>query len=269
MPICPFLVALTNILPESKLGISADDQEIEGKLSLASSQREMVIMEPRQLGFGVSGSRSYHLHEQSWSSLTPLPLGVVPPSRIHIHVKSELTILLDEYEVSLYDLTGDLKGQEKWPNYCAQTQGLVLFCFVLDSSDLVHIQEAKIILTLILANTDKKNAFLTCDIIKYLFFGKANEIRICPHAECKVPSCQAVSTVISTVVVEPCSAIKGLQKRKHHPLIDGLHWLLAVTEDKYEFVDKKRSLRLSPQKNVSLTFALDKPMEEGECSRKN
>lgn len=52
--------------PELKLGSSANYQEIDMKLLLALSPREMAIVEPRQLGSGVSSSRSYQLHEKSW-----------------------------------------------------------------------------------------------------------------------------------------------------------------------------------------------------------
>lgn len=53
--------------PEIKLESSANYQELDMKLLLASSQREIAIMEPRQSGSGVSGSRSYQLHKQSRS----------------------------------------------------------------------------------------------------------------------------------------------------------------------------------------------------------
>lgn len=59
------------------------------------------------------------------------------------------TLLLDEYEVSIYDLNGDTKGREIWPNYYAQAHGLV---FVLDSSDLERMNEVKIILTHLLSD---------------------------------------------------------------------------------------------------------------------
>lgn len=66
-------------------------------------------------------------------------------------MKSELiTVLLDEYEVSTYDLNGDMKGQEMWPNYNTQAHGLV---FVLDSTDLRHMQKMKITLTCLLSDT--------------------------------------------------------------------------------------------------------------------
>lgn len=59
------------------------------------------------------------------------------------------TLLLDEYEVSIYDLNGDMKGREIWPNYYTQAHGLV---FVLDSSDLARMHEVKIILTHLLSD---------------------------------------------------------------------------------------------------------------------
>nr|XP_014710316.1 ADP-ribosylation factor-like protein 13A [Equus asinus] len=241
------------------------------------------------------------------------------PSRMGHCLKSELTtLLLDEYEVSIYDLNGDKKGREIWPNYYAQAHGLV---FVLDSSDLERMQEVKIILTrllsdkrvagkpiLLMANKqDKKDALLPCDIVKYLLLERlVNENK-------------------SLCRVEPCSAINNLQRRNHQSIIEGLRWLLAAIGDKYEelctrqqpltsslptskstrgsgarwssdsFTTRmgtskakrqhlgpcsmearplkpilhKEELRLRPKKNISVTFALDEPMKEGECSERN
>ncbi|XP_077000962.1 ADP-ribosylation factor-like protein 13A [Tamandua tetradactyla] len=247
------------------------------------------------------------------------------PSRMDNCMKSKLTtLLLDEYEVSIYDLNGDLKSREIWPNYYAQAHGLI---FVLDSSDVGRMQEVKSILTcllsdqrvsgkpiLLLANKqDKKDALLPCDIIEYLLLEKlVNENK-------------------SLCRVEPCSAIKHLQRMNHQPIIEGLHWLLAAIWDKYEELcthqqqcgmslsptsnivtckgtrgfgercssesfttrvgmtkDKrldlahismearpfkpilqKERLKLRPKKNISVTCALDEPMEEGECSEGN
>ena len=59
------------------------------------------------------------------------------------------TVLLDDYEVSIYDLNGDSKGREIWPNYYAQAHGLI---FVLDSSDLKRMQEVKVILPRLLSD---------------------------------------------------------------------------------------------------------------------
>ncbi|XP_032991240.1 ADP-ribosylation factor-like protein 13A [Rhinolophus ferrumequinum] len=150
------------------------------------------------------------------------------PSRMGSCVTPELTtLLLDEYEVSIYDLNGDMKGREIWPNYYVQAHGLV---FVLDSSDLARMHEVKIILThllsdqrvagkpiLVLANKqDKMNALLPCDIIKYLLLERlVNENK-------------------SLCRVEPCSAIQNLQGRNHQHIIEGLRWLLAATGAKYE-----------------------------------
>uniref|UniRef100_A0ABI7W4E6 ADP ribosylation factor like GTPase 13A n=1 Tax=Felis catus TaxID=9685 RepID=A0ABI7W4E6_FELCA len=156
------------------------------------------------------------------------------PSRMNNCMKSELTtLLLHEYEVSIYDLSGDMKGQETWPNYYAQAHGLV---FVLDSSDLGRMQEVKIILTrllsdkrvagisiLLMANKqDKKDALLPCDIIEYLFLERL------------------VNDNKSLCRVEPCSVIKNLQRGNHQPIIEGLHWLLAAIGDKYEELCTRR-----------------------------
>ncbi|XP_055980107.1 ADP-ribosylation factor-like protein 13A [Sorex fumeus] len=238
------------------------------------------------------------------------------PNRVKRCLKSGLvTLLVDEYEVAIYDLNGDQKGQEIWPNYYTQAHGLV---FVLDSSDLGRMQEAKIILTrllsdkrvagkpmLLLANKqDKKGALLPHDIIEYLLLESlVNENK-------------------SICRVESCSAIRILQKRNHQHIIESLRWLLAAIGDKYENLNtgqqsltssistsknprgsgkrcssdrfstrfgfakdkrqhmqqcssepkplkpilQKEDLRLRPKKNISVTFDLDEPVEEGECS---
>uniref|UniRef100_A0A8C3WSN9 ARF like GTPase 13A n=1 Tax=Catagonus wagneri TaxID=51154 RepID=A0A8C3WSN9_9CETA len=145
------------------------------------------------------------------------------PSTMDSCMKSELTtLLLDDYEVSIYDLNGDMKGREIWPNYYAQAQG---FVFVLDSSDFERMQEVKVILTrllsdkrvagkpiLLLANKqDKKEALLPCDIIEYLLLERLmNEKSWCR--------------------LEPCSAIKNLQRRSHQPIIESLRWLVSAID---------------------------------------
>ncbi|XP_060039298.1 ADP-ribosylation factor-like protein 13A isoform X2 [Erinaceus europaeus] len=238
------------------------------------------------------------------------------PSRLNNCMRSGLTtLLLDKYEVSIYDLNGDQKGRESWPNYYAQTHGLI---FVLDSCDLGRMREAKTTLThllsdkritgkpiLLLANKqDKKGALLPCNIIEYLHLERlVNENKLL----CRV---------------EPCSAITNLQRRSQQTIIEGLRWLLIAIGNKYEDLctrqqsftssislskrirrygercssdsfctrfgmskDKRQHLgqcpvearplksilqkegvRLRPKKKMSVTFALDEPMEEGECS---
>ncbi|XP_031224029.1 ADP-ribosylation factor-like protein 13A isoform X2 [Mastomys coucha] len=270
------------------------------------------------------------------------------PSKIHSEMRpTQTTLLLDDYQVSVYDLTGDLKGREKWPSYYAEAHG---FVFVMDSSDIARIQEVKIILTrlmfdkrvsgkpiLILANKqDKKDALLPCDIIEYLLLERL------------------VNETKSMCRVEPCSAIKNLPKRHQQPIVVGLRWLLAAIGnqhhevytrqqtpsmsistsrnsrgcgercssdslpnrgrmvrhsnrhhfEKRQHMDhrqhveqrhfekrqhfesrqhliqrsldarplkpilQKDGFRIRPKKNMSVTFALDVIMEEGECSRK-
>ncbi|XP_037586352.1 ADP-ribosylation factor-like protein 13A [Cebus imitator] len=216
---------------------SANYQETNMKQLLASSPREMAIMEPRQLGSDVSGSRNVTIPiiglDNSGKTLLvetfqkckeprALDTGVVLPSKTDHCMKSELTtLLLDKYELSIYDLNGDLKGREAWPNYYAQAHGLV---FVLDSSDIRRMQDVRIILThllpdkrvagkpiLLLANKqDKKKALMPGDIIDYLFLDKLVKENKCP---CRL---------------EPCSAISNLDRRNHQPIVEGLRWLLAV-----------------------------------------
>ncbi|XP_064134522.1 ADP-ribosylation factor-like protein 13A [Loxodonta africana] len=150
------------------------------------------------------------------------------PSRMNKCMKSELTtLLLDDYNISIYNLKGDPKDRELWPNYYAQAHGII---FVLDSSDLGCMQEMKNILPcllsdqrvagkpiLLLANKqDKKDALLPCEIVEYLLLEKlVNEHK-------------------SLCRVEACSAIKNLRRRNHQPIIEGLRWLLAAIEDRYE-----------------------------------
>ncbi|XP_052519377.1 ADP-ribosylation factor-like protein 13A, partial [Budorcas taxicolor] len=239
-------------------------------------------------------------------------------SRMDSCSNSQLTTLLvDNYEVSIYDLKGDTQGRETWPNFYAQAHGLV---FVLDSSDLERMQEVKVILPnllsdervagkpiLLLANKqDKTDALPPGDIIEYLLLERLMNENKSP---CRV---------------EPCSVVKDLQ-RSHQPIIDGLHWLLSAIGEEYEelcarqqplpptiaassgtrgFEERspadsfatqmgmskenrqhvgqhsmepkplksillKEGVRIRPKKNVSVTFALDEPMEEGEYSGGN
>ncbi|XP_050997794.1 ADP-ribosylation factor-like protein 13A [Acomys russatus] len=168
------------------------------------------------------------------------------PSKTHNNMKpTQTTLLLDDYQISVYDLTGDLKGQEKWPSYYAEAHGLV---FVVDSSDVARIQEVKIVLTrimfdkrmsgkpiLILANKqDKKNALLPCDIIEYLLLERL------------------VSETKSVCRVEPCSTMKNLSKRHQQPIIAGLRWLLAAIEDQYNDLHTQQTsnMNISTSKNI-------------------
>ncbi|XP_007181506.1 ADP-ribosylation factor-like protein 13A [Balaenoptera acutorostrata] len=150
------------------------------------------------------------------------------PSRMGGCMKPEpTTVLLDDYEVSIYDLNGDSKGREIWPNYYAQAHGLI---FVLDSSDLKRMQEVKVILPrllsdervagkpiLLLANKqDKKDALLLRDITEYLLLERLTKKN---QSLCRI---------------EPCSAIRNLRRRNHEPIIGSLRWLLSAIGDKYE-----------------------------------
>ncbi|XP_055421413.1 ADP-ribosylation factor-like protein 13A [Bubalus kerabau] len=148
-------------------------------------------------------------------------------SRMDSCSNSELTTLLvDNFEVSIYDLKGDMQGCEIWPNYYAQAHGLV---FILDSSDLERMQEVKVILPnmlsdervagkpiLLLANKqDKMDALTSGEIIEYLLLERLMNENKSP---CRV---------------EPCSVVKQLQRRRQ-PIIDGLYWLLSAIGEKYE-----------------------------------
>ncbi|KAB0340178.1 hypothetical protein FD755_024784, partial [Muntiacus reevesi] len=138
---------------------------------------------------------------------------------------SELTTLLvDNYEVSVYDLKGDMQGREIWPNYYAQAHGLV---FVLDSSDLECMQEVKVLLPnllsdervvgkpiLLLANKqDKTGALPPGDIIEYLLLERLMNENRSPN-------------LVQSSKTSKEGAIK--------PIVDGLHWLLSAIGEKYE-----------------------------------
>ncbi|KAK7799441.1 hypothetical protein U0070_007101, partial [Myodes glareolus] len=148
---------------------------------------------------------------------------MVIPSKMHSNTKpTQIRLLLDDYQVSVYDLNGDLKGREKWPNYYADAHGLV---FVLDSSDTARIQEVKIILTRLMF--DKRVS------------GK--------------PILMLVNETKSMCRVEPCSTMKNLPKRHQQPIIIGLRWLLAAIGDQYDELHTRQqtpSMSISTSKNI-------------------
>lgn len=66
------------------------------------------------------------------------------PPKTGSHRKPNTTALLfDDCDVFLHELKADAKGRESWPLYWTLSGG---FVFVLDSSDLGHLEEAKIAL---------------------------------------------------------------------------------------------------------------------------
>ncbi|XP_075394538.1 ADP-ribosylation factor-like protein 13A [Tenrec ecaudatus] len=245
----------------------------------------------------------------------------VLPTRMEKYIQSDLiTLLLNDCNVYIYDLNGDPKSRELWPNYYAQAHGIV---FVLDSSDLERMHEVKIVLPsvlsdprvagkpiLLLANKqDKTGALLTEDIAEHLLLERL------------------VRETKSMCRVESCSAIINFQTAYHQSIIEGVRWLLSTIGDKYEElctrqqqyevgisstlsnrickgfrrltkrcyfgrfytrlkvsknkrldfsqhseevkplkpILQKEGLRIKPKKNISVTFALDEPMEEEAC----
>ncbi|XP_004685945.1 PREDICTED: ADP-ribosylation factor-like protein 13A [Condylura cristata] len=147
------------------------------------------------------------------------------PRKLNSYLKSGRTnVLLDNYEVSIYDLNRDTKGQEFRPNYYAQAQGVV---FVLDISDLGRLQEAKTILTrvlsekrlsgkpiLLLANKQHKSStILPCDM-EHLFLEKL------------------LTESQASYRVEPCSLTKNMSKKDQQSIVEGLRWLLNAIENK-------------------------------------
>ncbi|XP_060105689.1 ADP-ribosylation factor-like protein 13A [Heteronotia binoei] len=137
---------------------------------------------------------------------------------------NQTDLRVDRFEISLIDPTG---GQRTWRNHYGKAHGII---FVLDSGDMVQMEEVKRTLTrvlgqpkvagkplLLLANKqDTLDALLPCEIIEYLSLEKL------------------VNETKSPCRIEPCSAIKKLPKPQCWTLVQGLHWLLSTVAVDYE-----------------------------------
>uniref|UniRef100_A0A6P4FTX7 ADP-ribosylation factor-like protein 3 isoform X1 n=2 Tax=Drosophila rhopaloa TaxID=1041015 RepID=A0A6P4FTX7_DRORH len=56
---------------------------------------------------------------------------------------SEWTLIINNYKVQLWDINGDLKNRQMWPNYYQKAKVLI---FILDSKDSVRLSEARCVL---------------------------------------------------------------------------------------------------------------------------
>ncbi|XP_062997813.1 ADP-ribosylation factor-like protein 13A [Elgaria multicarinata webbii] len=139
---------------------------------------------------------------------------------------NQMELRVDRFEVSLVDLAGGQRSWGTWKDHFSTAHGII---FVLDSSDVARVDEAKKTLSrvlghptvsgkplLLLANKqDKMDALLPCEIIERLSLEKlANESK-------------------SLCRIEPCSATKKLPRIQCWTIVQGLHWLLHTIAINY------------------------------------
>ncbi|KAM9274108.1 ADP-ribosylation factor-like protein 13A [Morus bassanus] len=140
-------------------------------------------------------------------------LPAVQPGQTHLRV--------DRFEVTLVDLPGGQRSRSAWRSHYSTAHGLL---FVLDSSDLARMEEARKVLSrvlshpdisgkpiLLLANKqDAAAALLPCELIERLSLERlVNEHR----SPCRI---------------EPCSAKRGPGPGPPRATLQGLRWLLRA-----------------------------------------
>ncbi|XP_010570844.1 PREDICTED: ADP-ribosylation factor-like protein 13A [Haliaeetus leucocephalus] len=128
---------------------------------------------------------------------------------------------VDRFEVTLVDLPGGQRSRSAWRNHYSAAHG---FLFVLDSSDLARIEEARKVLSrvlshpdvsgkplLLLANKqDSTTALLPCELIERLSLERlVNENR----SPCRI---------------EPCAANRAPPAGPGRATLQGLRWLLRT-----------------------------------------
>uniref|UniRef100_A0A8B9N333 ADP-ribosylation factor-like protein 13A n=1 Tax=Accipiter nisus TaxID=211598 RepID=A0A8B9N333_9AVES len=128
---------------------------------------------------------------------------------------------VDRFEVTLVDLPGGQRSRSAWRNHYSAAHG---FLFVLDSSDLARIDEARKVLSrvlshpdvsgkplLLLANKqDSVTALLPCELIERLSLERlVNENR----SPCRI---------------EPCAANRAPPAGPGRATLQGLRWLLRT-----------------------------------------
>ncbi|XP_074910065.1 ADP-ribosylation factor-like protein 13A [Buteo buteo] len=128
---------------------------------------------------------------------------------------------VDRFEVTLVDLPGGQRSRSAWRNHYSAAHG---FLFVLDSSDLARIEEARKVLSrvlshpdvsgkplLLLANKqDSATALLPCELIERLSLERlVNENR----SPCRI---------------EPCAANRAPPAGPGRATLQGLRWLLRT-----------------------------------------
>ncbi|OPJ89465.1 ADP-ribosylation factor-like 13A [Patagioenas fasciata monilis] len=128
---------------------------------------------------------------------------------------------MDRFEVTLVDLPGSQRSRSTWRSHYSAAHGLL---FILDSSDLARMEEARKVLSrvlghpdvsgkpiLLLANKqDSASALLPCELIERLALERlVNENR----SPCRI---------------EPCAAKRGPHAGSSRTTLQGLRWLLRV-----------------------------------------
>ncbi|XP_053129587.1 ADP-ribosylation factor-like protein 13A isoform X3 [Hemicordylus capensis] len=169
---------------------------------------------------------------------------VLPTRKPH---QTELRV--DRFAVSLVDLAGGPRSWGTWKNHYGTAHGII---FVLDSSDVARMEEAKKTLSrvlghprvsgkplLLLANKqDHVDAILPCEVIECLSLEKL------------------VNRNKSPCRMEPCSATKRLPKIQCWTIVQGLHWLLQTVAINYDVLcgriqEDSPGRQRSPEREVS------------------
>ncbi|XP_037764527.1 ADP-ribosylation factor-like protein 13A isoform X4 [Chelonia mydas] len=145
---------------------------------------------------------------------------------------NQTELRVDRFEVSLVDLSGGQRLRGIWRNHYGDTHGII---FVLDSSDVLRMEEARKTLgrvlahprisgkpLLLLANKqDKVDALLPCELIECLSLEKlVNENK-------------------SLCRIEPSSATKSLHKSQSRTILQGLRWLLHTIAINYSVLSAR------------------------------
>uniref|UniRef100_A0A8C8SNI1 ADP ribosylation factor like GTPase 13A n=1 Tax=Pelusios castaneus TaxID=367368 RepID=A0A8C8SNI1_9SAUR len=145
---------------------------------------------------------------------------------------NQMELRVDRFDISLVDLPGGQRLRATWRNHYSDAHGII---FVLDSSDVLRMEEAKRTLgrllahprilgkpLLLLANKqDKGDALLPCELIECLSLEKlVNENK-------------------SLCRIEPSSAIKILHKSQSQTILQGLRWLLHTIAINYSILNAR------------------------------
>ncbi|XP_048396272.1 ADP-ribosylation factor-like protein 13B isoform X1 [Stegostoma tigrinum] len=145
---------------------------------------------------------------------------------------SRIDLKQDKFEITIFDLGGGNRIRAIWKNYYSESFGVI---FVVDSSDVDRIEEAKEIVAevirhpkisgkpvLVLANKqDCDGALAEADIIEYLSLEKLVNENKC--------LCQ----------IEPCSATLGHGKKLDKAIRKGLGWLLNTVAKDYDILQER------------------------------
>ncbi|GCB62442.1 ADP-ribosylation factor-like protein 13B isoform X1 [Scyliorhinus torazame] len=145
---------------------------------------------------------------------------------------SRIDLKQDKFEITIFDLGGGKRIRGIWKNYYSESFGVI---FVVDSSDVDRIEEAKDIVAevirhprisgkpvLVLANKqDCDGALAEADIIEYLSLEKLVNENKC--------LCQ----------IEPCSASLGYGKKLDKAIRKGLGWLLNTIAKDYDALQER------------------------------